>query len=91
MNGVLISFDFRKRVWEIRRRVFFEGLEYDGKGEEMGSRAIRKEMLKKVRRIVVKVGSSILASREMGLHRTVFSQSGERDLEPEAPGISRSF
>lgn len=40
----------------------------------MTGRTIRKEMLKKVRRIVVKVGSSILASREMGLHRTVFSQ-----------------
>jgi len=31
-------------------------------------------MLKKVRRIVVKVGSSILASRDRGLHRNVFSQ-----------------
>ena len=40
----------------------------------MTGKTIRKEMLKKVRRIVVKVGSSILASREMGLHRTVFSQ-----------------
>jgi len=40
----------------------------------MEGKAIRKEMLKKVRRIVVKVGSSILASREMGLHRAVFSQ-----------------
>ena len=35
---------------------------------------VRKQVLKKVRRIVVKVGSSILASREKGLHRTVFSQ-----------------
>ena len=40
----------------------------------MGSREIRKQALRKVKRIVVKVGSSILASREMGLHRTVFSQ-----------------
>jgi glutamate 5-kinase len=39
----------------------------------MESKAIRKEMLKKVRRIVVKVGSSILASSDAGLHRTVFS------------------
>jgi glutamate 5-kinase len=34
---------------------------------------IRKETLKKVRRVVVKVGSSILASQDRGLHRTVFS------------------
>jgi glutamate 5-kinase len=39
----------------------------------MEGKAIRKEMLKKVRRIVVKVGSSILASRDRGLHRNVFS------------------
>ena len=40
----------------------------------MTRKTIRKETLKKVRRIVVKVGSSILASRDRGLHRTVFSQ-----------------
>ena len=41
----------------------------------MGSnKEVRKQVLRKVRRIVVKVGSSILASREKGLHRTVFSQ-----------------
>ena len=39
----------------------------------MEGKAIRKEILKKVRRIVVKVGSSILASRDRGLHRNVFS------------------
>jgi glutamate 5-kinase len=39
----------------------------------MTRNTIRKETLKKVRRIVVKVGSSILASRDRGLHRTVFS------------------
>ena len=38
------------------------------------NKEVRKQVLKKVRRIVVKVGSSILASREKGLHRTVFSQ-----------------
>ena len=38
----------------------------------MTRKIIRKETLKKVRRIVVKVGSSILASRDRGLHRTVF-------------------
>jgi len=40
----------------------------------MTRKTIRKETLKKVKRIVVKVGSSILASRDRGLHRTVFSQ-----------------
>ena len=39
----------------------------------MESKAIRKEMLKRIRRIVVKVGSSILASSDAGLHRAVFS------------------
>jgi glutamate 5-kinase len=39
----------------------------------MGSKAIRKEILQKVRRIVVKVGSSILASKDKGLHRNVFA------------------
>ena len=39
----------------------------------MESKAIRKDMLRKARRIVVKVGSSILASSDAGLHRTVFS------------------
>ena len=39
----------------------------------MESKTIRKGMLRKTRRIVVKVGSSILASKDRGLHRTVFS------------------
>jgi glutamate 5-kinase len=39
----------------------------------MSSKEIRKQLFQKARRIVVKVGSSILASRETGLHRTVFS------------------
>jgi glutamate 5-kinase len=43
-------------------------------GEEtMQNKAIRKEILKQVRRVVVKVGSSILASTEKGLHHEVFS------------------
>jgi glutamate 5-kinase len=40
----------------------------------MQNKDIRKESLKKVRRIVVKVGSSILASTEKGLHHEVFSR-----------------
>jgi len=39
----------------------------------MGNRDIRKKILGKGRRIVVKVGSSILASVEKGLHYDVFS------------------
>ena len=39
----------------------------------MTRKTIRKGTLGKVRRIVVKVGSSILASRDRGLHRNVFS------------------
>ncbi len=39
----------------------------------MVSKDIRKKALGKTRRIVVKVGSSILASVEKGLHREVFS------------------
>ena len=40
----------------------------------MGNKDIRKKVLEKVRRIVVKVGSSILASVEEGLHYEVFSR-----------------
>jgi glutamate 5-kinase len=39
----------------------------------MASKDIREEIVKKTRRIVVKIGSSILASKDEGLHRTVFS------------------
>ena len=39
----------------------------------MGDKAIRKKILGRVKRIVVKVGSSILASVEKGLHYGVFS------------------
>jgi glutamate 5-kinase len=39
----------------------------------MGNKDIRRKILGKVRRIVVKVGSSILASVEKGLHYEVFS------------------
>ncbi len=39
----------------------------------MNSKDIRKKVLEKARRIVVKVGSSILASVEKGLHYEVFS------------------
>ena len=39
----------------------------------MSSKEIRKQLFQRTRRIVVKVGSSILASRDAGLHRTVFS------------------
>ena len=39
----------------------------------MTGKVLRREVLRKVGRIVVKVGSSILASKERGLHRTVFS------------------
>lgn len=42
-------------------------------GQGMDNKEIRKETLRKVRRIVVKVGSSILASVERGLHYEVFS------------------
>jgi glutamate 5-kinase len=40
----------------------------------MSSKDIRRKILGKVRRIVVKVGSSILASVEKGLHYEVFSR-----------------
>jgi len=40
----------------------------------MSNKDIRKKTLEKARRIVVKVGSSILASVERGLHHEVFSQ-----------------
>jgi len=39
----------------------------------MGNKDFRKKILEKARRIVVKVGSSILASVEKGLHYEVFS------------------
>jgi glutamate 5-kinase len=39
----------------------------------MGNKDIRRRILSKVKRIVVKVGSSILASVEKGLHYEVFS------------------
>src|SRR5512136_268181 len=39
----------------------------------MGEKGIRKKVLGKAKRIVVKVGSSILASVEKGLHQEVFS------------------
>jgi glutamate 5-kinase len=39
----------------------------------MSSKEIRKQLFQRARRIVVKVGSSILASKDAGLHRTVFS------------------
>jgi glutamate 5-kinase len=39
----------------------------------MEARPVRREALDKAKRIVVKVGSSILASVEQGLHRDVFS------------------
>ena len=52
----------------------------------MEGKAIRKEMLKKVRRIVVKVGSSILASREMGLHRAIFSQLAKEISDLKSQG-----
>jgi glutamate 5-kinase len=42
--------------------------------ESLGGKEIRKQLLKKVRRIVVKIGSSILASPERGLHQEVFSR-----------------
>jgi glutamate 5-kinase len=48
-------------------------IEIDVGGDTMQNKIIRKEILKKVRRIVVKVGSSILASAEKGLHQEVFS------------------
>ena len=40
----------------------------------MSGKEIRKKTLGKVRRIVVKIGSSILASVERGLHYEVFSR-----------------
>ena len=39
----------------------------------MSNKETRKKILEKARRIVVKVGSSILASVEKGLHYEVFS------------------
>lgn len=39
----------------------------------MGDKKIQREALKRIRRIVVKVGSSILASVEKGLHHEAFS------------------
>jgi glutamate 5-kinase len=40
---------------------------------EMSNKDIRKKIFEKARRIVVKVGSSILTSHEKGLQHEVFS------------------
>ncbi len=52
----------------------------------MGDKDIRKKTLEKARRIVVKVGSSILASPEKGLHQEVFSHLAKEISELKRQG-----
>jgi glutamate 5-kinase len=52
----------------------------------MGDKDIRKDTLGKVRRIVIKVGSSILASVERGLHHEVFSRLAKEISELKRQG-----
>ena len=52
----------------------------------MSNKDIRKKILGKARRIVVKVGSSILASREKGLHHEVFSHLAKEISELKRQG-----
>jgi len=52
----------------------------------MGNKVIRKKILGKARRIVVKVGSSILASVEKGLHQEVFSHLAKEISELKRQG-----
>jgi glutamate 5-kinase len=52
----------------------------------MGDKVIRKKILGKARRIVVKVGSSILASIEKGLHYEVFSHLAKEISELKRQG-----
>jgi len=52
----------------------------------MSSKDIRRNTLEKVRRIVVKVGSSILASVERGLHHEVFSHLAKEISELKRQG-----
>src|SRR3990170_2846174 len=52
----------------------------------MGDKDIRKKVFEKVRRIVVKVGSSILASPEKGLHHEVFSHLAKEMSELKRQG-----
>jgi len=52
----------------------------------MGNKVIRKKILGKARRIVVKVGSSILASVEKGLHQEIFSQLAKEISELKRQG-----
>lgn len=53
----------------------------------MGDKDIRKKTLEKARRIVVKVGSSILASPEKGLHHEVFSHLAKEISELKRQGF----
>jgi len=52
----------------------------------MSNKDIRKKTLEKARRIVVKVGSSILASVEKGLHHAVFSHLAKEISELKRQG-----
>jgi len=52
----------------------------------MSNKDIRKKTFQKARRIVVKVGSSILASIERGLHHEVFSQLAKEISELKRQG-----
>jgi hypothetical protein len=52
----------------------------------MGNKDIRKKTLEKAKRIVVKVGSSILASPEKGLHHEVFSNLAKEISELKRQG-----
>ena len=52
----------------------------------MSNKDIRKKTFEKARRIVVKVGSSILASVEKGLHHEVFSQLAKEISELKRQG-----
>jgi glutamate 5-kinase len=52
----------------------------------MGNKDIRRKILEKAKRIVVKVGSSILASPEKGLHFEVFSNLAKEISELKRQG-----
>jgi len=56
------------------------GLWNPGWMREMSNKDIRKKIFEKARRIVVKVGSSILASHEKGLQHEVFSHLAKEIL-----------
>ena len=52
----------------------------------MSHKDVRKKTLEKANRIVVKVGSCILASPEKGLHHKVFSHLSKEISDLKQPG-----